>query len=101
MVRLSALAFAGLALAACQGGTQTAGPAPASVRPTVETAPADLQLLCASEAATRFGVPSDSVLPVSSAATSPGIYQVDLTLGTGTAACTVDANGSIVNLTRA
>lgn len=96
------LPLVGVALAACQGGgTQSAGPAPASVRASVETAPADLQLLCASEAATRFNVPGDRVLPVSSSATAPRVYRVDLTLDGGAASCAVDANGSILDLTRA
>jgi hypothetical protein len=101
MIRFATtLCAAALGLAACQGGGTSTGPAAASVRPTVETAPADLQLLCASEAATRFGVPSDRVLPVSSAATGGGVYQVDLTLGGGSATCLVDGNGSIVSLNR-
>lgn len=102
MVRfLTTLPLVALGLAACQSNSSAPpAPAPASVRPAVQTAPADLQLLCASEASTRFGVPADKVLPVSSASTTPGVYQVDLNLGSGQATCSVDANGSILSLNR-
>ncbi len=92
----------GLALAACQGGSgSSSSPAPSTVRATVVTAPADLQLLCASEAATRFSVASTAVLPVSSQQIENSQYRVDLTVDSGNATCIVDENANIISLTRA
>ena len=53
-----------LVLGGCQN--RSSGPTQPVVRSAAETAPADLQLTCASEAATRLGV--QNALPVSSAA---------------------------------
>lgn len=89
-------------LAGCMGsGGGNSQPNTQTVRQTIVTAPADLQLLCASEAATRFGADPSQVLPTSSAQTQPQQYQVELTLGTGSATCVVDGNGNIVSLNRA
>ncbi|MEM7693277.1 MAG: hypothetical protein AAF318_02415 [Pseudomonadota bacterium] len=94
---------AAAALAGCQS-SQTSAPAEPTtnaVRATIVTAPADLQLLCASEAATRFGADPGSVLPTSSAQIAPQRYQVDLNLGSGSARCEVDENGNIIALAQA
>jgi len=103
MAGAAALAALGVALAGCVGGR---GNAPDSgsnetVRSAIVTAPADLQLLCASEAATRFGADPSSVLPTSSAQVEPATYQVELTLGGGSATCVIDENGTIVSLAQA
>ncbi|MEO1105034.1 MAG: hypothetical protein AAFW98_15110 [Pseudomonadota bacterium] len=91
-------ALAAAVLAGCQS-SRSSEPT-ASVRTEVATAPADLQLLCASEASTRLNVDAGNVLPVSSAQTAPNQYQVDLTLGDGNARCVVDDDANIISLER-
>ncbi|MCF3932727.1 hypothetical protein L1787_04765 [Acuticoccus sp. M5D2P5] len=101
-VNVAVLVSAGALLAACQSGGSGSPAAPSStVRQTVVTAPADLQLICASEAATRFSVASNAVLPVSSQQVENGQYRVDLTVDSGRAVCVVDDNANIVSLERA
>ena len=95
--------LAGLALAAVAslaGGCMSGGPAPGSVRNTAQTAPADLQLACASAAATTLGVESSKVLPVSSSQLDAQSYQVDLDAGGSRATCTVDAAGNVLSVTK-
>lgn len=93
------VAIAALAVSGCQGlGSRSTGPMQPVVRSANETAPADLQLTCASEASTRFGV--TSVLPVSSALAQPGVYRVDLNTGGGSAVCMIDSNGTVLSVER-
>ena len=95
---VAAIVVAGLAGCNSSGTSQ---PRTETVRATIVTAPADLQLLCASEAATRFGADPSTVLPTSSAQIQPSQYQVELSVGSGAATCVVDNNGNIVSLARA
>lgn len=81
------------------GCSTTMQPRAGAVRSTGETAPADLQLLCASEAATRLGT-TESVLPVSSMAGPNGTFQVNLAVGSGQAVCFVDNNGVVQSVER-
>ncbi|RAH97021.1 hypothetical protein DLJ53_30575 [Acuticoccus sediminis] len=67
------------------------------MRQTVVTAPADLQLMCASEAQTRLGA-SGEVLPISSSQTAPGRYTVLLSVGGGQASCVVTDQGVIESI---
>ena len=87
-----------MVLAACAspGKTTTRN----EVRAAVETAPADLQLACAAEAATRLNADPDTVLPVSSAATEPGNFRVDLKVGDGAAECIIDSEANVLSLER-
>jgi hypothetical protein len=88
----------GLALAVAvslASGCMSGGPAPGSVRNTAQTAPADLQLACASAAATPLGVDSSKILPVSSSQLDAQSYQVDLDAGGTRATCVVDAAGNV------
>lgn len=90
-----------LALAAAaliSSGCMSAGPAPGSVRNTAQTAPADLQLACASAAATTLGVDSSKILPVSSSQLDAQSYQVDLDAAGTRATCVVDAAGNVVSV---
>ncbi len=83
------------ALVACQSS-----PEPDQMsRTTVETAPADLQLLCASAAAQARGVDSSTVLPTSSRKLDAQTYQVDLTAAGTPVQCTVDAQGNVRSVT--
>ena len=89
-------------VAGCLGsGNRSTTPNTETVRATIVTAPADLQLLCASEAATRFGADPGAVLPTSSAQIEPAKYQVELSLGSGAATCVVDDNGTIISIAQA
>jgi hypothetical protein len=64
-------------------------------RTKVETAPADLQLLCASAAAKNSGVDSSKVLPVSSSRVDSKTFQVDLDLSGKKSRCLVDDQGNV------
>jgi hypothetical protein len=76
------------------------GPTPGSVRNTAQTAPADLQLACASAAATSLGVDSSGVLPISSSQLDAQSYQVDLDARGTRATCVVDATGNVLSVKR-
>lgn len=81
------------------GCSMSAQPKAGTVRSTGETAPADLQLVCASEAATRLGT-TESVLPVSSMPGPNGTYQVNLVVGSGQAVCFIDNAGVVQSVER-
>ncbi|MGH6762323.1 MAG: hypothetical protein ACRECW_12130 [Phyllobacterium sp.] len=71
-------------------------PAPEAMsRVALQTAPADLQLLCASAAAEPSGVASDKILPVNSRRLDSGDYQVDLNAAGATKTCIIDAQGNV------
>ncbi|PLX36720.1 MAG: hypothetical protein C0606_12920 [Hyphomicrobiales bacterium] len=95
LVGMSVLAFGG-----CSSSGGIRAPDKPTVRASGQTAPADLQLLCASEAATRLGVDSTKVLPVSSGVAEAGIYHVDLNVGDGQARCLIDQNGAVQSVER-
>ena len=81
-------------LAACQSS-----PAPDQMsRTAVETAPADLQLLCANAAAQQGGVDSNKVLPTSSSKLDARSYRVELNAAGRAMNCIVDADGNIVSV---
>jgi hypothetical protein len=82
-------------------GCQSSGPAPDTVRNTGQTAPADLQLTCASAAATPLGVDSAAVLPVSSSQIDAQTFQVVLESGGARANCVVDTSGNVISVQRA
>ena len=88
------------AAASLASGCMSGGPAPGSVRNTAQTAPADLQLACASAAATTLGVDSTKVLPVSSSQLDAQSYQVDLDASGARATCVVDAAGNVRSVTK-
>jgi len=74
------------------GGSQT-------VRTSAETAPTDLQLLCASKAAEELQIEGANVLPVSSARSGEAAYQVNLTYESGQATCIIDESGVVQTIT--
>lgn len=105
MLRSMRLPIPAVALALMAAGCQGSGTnAPATqstvVRESASVAPADLQLLCASAASEQLGIPSETVLPTSSAAISDG-YQVTLTFTGGSATCAVRTDGTVVSVQRA
>jgi hypothetical protein len=90
--------FAALA-AATLSACSTSTPTPDQMsRTAVETAPADLQLLCANAAAKAGGVDSSKVLPVSSRRLDSKSYQVDLNVGGATTNCVVDNDGNVTSV---
>ena len=96
-VRISILgAGLGLVAAAMSACTSTPPPPPEQMsRTTVETAPADLQLLCASAVAKASGVDSAKLLPVSSSKIDSKTYQVELDAGGKKTSCLVDTDGNV------
>ncbi|MGE0847627.1 MAG: hypothetical protein AB7L41_15275 [Flavobacteriaceae bacterium] len=96
-IRTAGLLALALAAAACSSGSDQMAPQ-ATVRNTANTAPADLQLLCASQAATTFNVQADKVLPVSSAMLDGNVYRVELSMEGRRADCLIDNNGTITSL---
>ena len=81
-------------LAACT--TTGSGPKP-TVKQAVETAPADLQLACSSEVATRFPN-SGNVLPLSSNLLGADVFRVRITSQKGSYVCDINRAGIIVSL---
>ncbi|CCV14374.1 hypothetical protein [Mesorhizobium sp. STM 4661] len=86
----------GLFAGALSGCTSTPPPQPEQMsRTTVETAPADLQLLCASAVAKASGIDSAKLLPVSSSKIDSKTYQVELDAGGKKTSCLVDTDGNV------
>ncbi|WP_420391357.1 hypothetical protein [Acuticoccus sp.] len=96
----------GGALGACQSSrpadvpVASVEPPAASVRQSGTTAPADLQLLCASQAASELGAAGE-VLPVASTLTPSGAYAVELSVDGGRATCLVREDGTVEEIARA
>lgn len=86
----------GLLVVGCNSSTsqQASAPSGQAVRPAVETAPADLQLMCAAEAAKVYSAPADKILPISSARSGTATYTVDLNVNGRPARCTIDESGT-------
>ena len=88
-----ALGFMAQSLSAC---VSTPPPAPEQMsRTQVETAPADLQLLCANAVAKSSGVNSAKILPISSSKIDSKTYQVELDAGGKKTSCLVDTDGAV------
>ena len=91
---LSVLLLAGLV-----AGCQSSAPAPQQTARSVSpTAPADLQLLCASAAAQQLGADPNRVLPVSSRRLDATSYLVELNAGGQATNCIVDDNGIVLSV---
>jgi hypothetical protein len=73
-------------------------PTQPTVRSTSDTAPTDLQLLCASTAGQQLG--TENVLPVSSMRSGPNAYQVNLTYGGGQAVCFIGEDGVVQSISQ-
>jgi hypothetical protein len=61
----------------------------------VETAPADLQLLCSDAVAKASKVSSAKILPISSSKIDSMTYQVELDAGGKKSSCLVDTDGNV------
>ncbi|WP_352966664.1 hypothetical protein [Mesorhizobium sp. M1066] len=67
-------------------------------RTKVETAPADLQLLCSNAVAKADRIDTTKVLPVSSSKLDSNTYQVELDAGGKKTSCLVDAEGNVKSI---
>ncbi|MEI2296596.1 hypothetical protein MKZ91_00715 [Ensifer sp. MJa1] len=94
MLRSRAFLLAAAALAVI-GGCQSAPKPEDMARTSLQTAPADLQLICANAVAGTAHVDSTKVLPVSSRALDATNYSVDLDAGGRKFNCVVDSTGSV------
>lgn len=82
-------------LAACV----SSGPTPDQMsRTAVETAPADLQLVCASEASRTLSTNANKTLPVSSRKIDANTYKVRLNAEGKYANCTVAQDGNVLSV---
>lgn len=87
-------AFFAMAAAGC-----VSSPTPEQMsRTTLETAPADLQLLCANEAAKSRGIDGSKVLPTTSRKLDAKSYQVQLNAAGTAMNCVVDADGNVTSV---
>lgn len=90
---------AAAAIALAVTGCQSSSPEPTEMsRTTLQTAPADLQLLCANAVATKTGASSDQVLPVSSRQVGASSFQVELDAGGVRHNCVVDSEGNVTSV---
>jgi hypothetical protein len=87
-----------MALTSCLAACQSAPPPDQMARTTLQTAPADLQLLCANAAAAPAKVDATKILPVSSRAIDATTYNVQLNANGRTFNCVVDNKGSIKSI---
>ncbi len=94
-VVVTTLAFvSALLVAGC-----TSSPQPKELaRTTLQTAPADLQLLCANAVATRTGAASDKVLPVNSRQIDSRSFEVELDAAGTRHRCVIDSDGNVSSL---
>lgn len=98
IMRMKGLVLA-LAATAAIGGCQSAPKPEDMARTSLQTAPADLQLLCAHAAAGAAQVDSTKVLPTSSRALDAASYSVDLDAAGRKFTCIVDTAGSVKSVT--
>ena len=97
-IRSAAPLMVSLCAALLAGACSSTGEKQPTVRTTTETAPADLQLLCAAQGADKFGVNRDKALPLSSARETATSYRVVLNLDGSTANCVIDESGVVESL---
>ena len=84
-----------LAMAALVAACQTAPTADQMARTTTEVAPADLQLICATAAATAAKADAAKTLPISSAKIDEKTYSVQIDAAGAKYACMVDSEGRV------
>ena len=89
-------------VAAVAGCTSTPPPPPDQMaRTAVQTAPADLQLLCAGAAAKQANLDASKVLPTSSRQLSPTSYSVELSETGRKFNCVIGTDGKVASITPA
>lgn len=101
-MRTAFLAGTGLLIGLAAAGCSSTAPDPQNMaRTTVQTAPADLQLTCATATATQAGVEANKVLPVGSSQLDATRYQVDLNASGQKYTCVVDNMGKVASVQKA
>jgi hypothetical protein len=95
------ISVAAALLGACQSSSSSPPPPTDMSRTSLQTAPADLQLMCANAAAGSAGASGSKVLPVSSRQLDAVTYGVDLDAGGRKFTCVVDNNGTVRSITPA
>ncbi len=102
-MRLAAVVVLGVSLAGCASSQPdtVSYTQPGEIRNTTETAPADLQLSCASAAASQFGLTPDKVLPTASSKLADGTYNIQLMADGRNYLCKIDENASILAMSPA
>ncbi|RWK47370.1 MAG: hypothetical protein EOR48_32260 [Mesorhizobium sp.] len=93
-IRATAIGFLAGALSACVSAPPPP-PQDQMSRTQVETAPADLQLLCADAVAKASGADGTKILPVSSSKIDSKTYQVELDASGKKTSCLVDTDGNV------
>ncbi len=86
---------AAISLAGCLAACVSAPPPDQMSRTTLQTAPADLQLLCAGAVAGPAKLDSTKVLPTNSRALDAQTYNVELDANGQKYNCIVDTNGTV------
>ncbi|ODT07945.1 MAG: hypothetical protein ABS58_04680 [Mesorhizobium sp. SCN 65-20] len=101
-VRTVYLAGAVLIVAPVLAACSTPAPDPQDMaRTTTQTAPADLQLTCASAVATQASVDANKVLPVGSSQIDATKYQVELNAAGQRYNCVIDNAGVVGSVQKA
>lgn len=101
-MRTAFFAGTGLLIGLAVTGCSSTAPEPQNMaRTTVQTAPADLQLTCATATATQAGVDSSKVLPVGSSTLDATRYQVELNASGQRYTCVVDNMGVVSSVQKA
>lgn len=90
-----------LAIASILTACQSAPPPQDMARTTLETAPADLQLMCANSTAGPAGVDDMKILPVGSRAIDAQTYNVELDANGRKFNCVIDTAGNVRAVTPA
>lgn len=89
-----------IVLAACTTMPASTPTPQKRIRQSVVTAPADLQLLCASQTASQFNLNKNDILPVDSQALSKRQFEVILRHDDGSYSCIIDRNARISNIAK-
>ena len=103
VVRVTASAAILTLVSACTTASDSGNlsvPVKEDVRNTGETAPAELQLACASAAPSRLKLASENILPIGSSKVQSNIYRVELKGKGVLAECIIDNNGNIQKMSR-
>lgn len=91
LFRGTTIVFAGLVMMPGLSGCQSSTPAADQMsRTTAQTAPADLQLLCANAAATQLNIDGNRILPVGSRKIDGENFVVDLRADGRPLSCTIN-----------
>lgn len=83
-----------LSLSAC---AQPEGPKE-TIKQAIETAPADLQLACVTQAEVQFNTKRNRILPIRSSLLKADVFDIELTSKSRNFHCEIDRTGKILSL---